>query len=103
MKSHKEQRKRVDKESRDRKIRDHDDRVHDHDNIRDIKSRFFEKKIAGKKAENFGLTTDFSSYDDKDTLKSKPSHSIFVDGSHLFLERFLFILTFLEFLVTVNM
>ncbi|KAK4272056.1 hypothetical protein QN277_020656 [Acacia crassicarpa] len=70
MKSHKEPRKRVDKESRDRKIRDQDDREHDHDNNRDLKSRFSDKKISVKKAEGFGLATDFASYDDKDTLKS---------------------------------
>ncbi|XP_028778645.1 paired amphipathic helix protein Sin3-like 2 isoform X2 [Neltuma alba] len=70
MKSHKEQRKRVDKESRDRKIRDQDEREPDHDNNRDFKPRFPEKKISSKKAEGFGLAADFASYDDKDTLKS---------------------------------
>ncbi|CAL0321769.1 unnamed protein product [Lupinus luteus] len=66
---HKEQRKR---ESRDRRIRDHDEREADLDNNRDLNSqRFPDKKKSFRKAEGFGMATDFASYDDKDTLKSK--------------------------------
>ena len=71
MNMHKEQRKR---ESRDRRIRDQDEREPDLDNGRDLNSqRFQDKKKSVKKAEGFGMASDFSSYDDKDTLKSKPS------------------------------
>lgn len=81
VKVHKEQRKRVDKESRERKTRDQDEREADHDNNRDSNLRFPDKKKSVKKAEGFGLTADFASYDDKDTLKSKPPCYI-LDGSH---------------------
>ncbi|KAE9590399.1 putative transcription regulator Others family [Lupinus albus] len=70
---HKEQRKR---ESRDRRIRDHDEREADIDNNRDLNSqRFPDKKKSFKKAEGFGMATDFASYDDKDTLKSMYSQA----------------------------
>ncbi|CAJ2665561.1 unnamed protein product [Trifolium pratense] len=62
MNMHKEQRKR---ESRDRRIRDHDDREHDLDNSQ----RFPDKKKSVKKAEAYGLSSDFASHDDKDALK----------------------------------
>ncbi|XP_019452911.1 PREDICTED: paired amphipathic helix protein Sin3-like 2 isoform X4 [Lupinus angustifolius] len=70
---HKEQRKR---ESRDRRIRDHDEREADLDNNRDLNSqRFPDKKKSFKKAEGFGMATDFASNDDKDTLKSMYSQA----------------------------
>lgn len=73
----KEQRKRVEKENRDRRIHNQDEREPDLDNIRDLNlQRFPDKKIYIKKAEDFGLTADFPSHDDKDTLKGKPSCSM---------------------------
>lgn len=61
---HKEQRKR------DRRIRDQDERDPDLDNSRDLTSqRFLDKKKTVKKAEGYGLATDFTSYDDKDSLR----------------------------------
>lgn len=69
---HKEQRKR------DRRIRDQDERDPDLDNSRDLTSqRFLDKKKTIKKAEGYGLATDFTSYDDKDSLRGKPSCSTF--------------------------
>lgn len=64
MNLHKEQRKR---ESRDRRIRDHDEREHDLDNSQ----RFLDKKKSVKKAEAYGLSSDYASHDDKHALKSK--------------------------------
>lgn len=81
MKARKEQRKRVDKEIRDKKTRDQDEREHDHDNNRDLNLRIPDRKKSVKKGEDFGLTAEFTSYDDKDTLKSKPSCYI-LDGYH---------------------
>ncbi|XP_027359545.1 paired amphipathic helix protein Sin3-like 2 isoform X3 [Abrus precatorius] len=73
MNMHKEQRKR---ESRDRRIRDQDERENDIDNSRDLNlQRFTDKKKSVKKAEGFGLASDFTSYDDKDTLKSMYSQA----------------------------
>ncbi|WJX65521.1 hypothetical protein P8452_50176 [Trifolium repens] len=68
MNMHKEQRKR---ESRDRRIRDHDDREHDLDNSQ----RFPDKKKSVKKAEAYGLSSDFASHDDKDALKIMSSQA----------------------------
>ncbi|GMI99169.1 SIN3-like 2 [Hibiscus trionum] len=63
VKMRKEQRKRVEKDNRDLRIRDHDDP--EHDNNRDFNSqRFPDKKRSGRKVEGF------ASYDDRDTLKS---------------------------------
>lgn len=68
---HKEQRKR---ESRDRRIRDQDEREPDLDNSRDLNSqRFPDKKKSVKKTEAYGLASDFASHDDKDALKGKLS------------------------------
>lgn len=71
MNIHKEQRKR---ESRDRRMRDQDEREHDLENGRDLNLQRFpdKKKSVVKKAEGFGMASDFTSYEDKDTLKSKP-------------------------------
>ncbi|CAL0317223.1 unnamed protein product [Lupinus luteus] len=69
----KEQRKR---ESRDRRIRDHDEREADLDNNRDLNSqRFPDKRKSVKKADGFGLTSDFASHEDKDSLKSMYSQA----------------------------
>ncbi|MED6209113.1 hypothetical protein PIB30_051552 [Stylosanthes scabra] len=65
---HKEQRKR---ESRDRRVRDHEEREPDLDNGRDLNlQRFQDKKKSVKKAEGFAMASDFPSYDDKDALKN---------------------------------
>lgn len=69
MKVHKEQRKHSEKENRDRRVRDHDDR--EPDNNRDFNLQRFDKKKSAKKAEGFGVNANFTSYDDKDTLKSE--------------------------------
>ncbi|XP_058778731.1 paired amphipathic helix protein Sin3-like 2 [Vicia villosa] len=68
MNLHKEQRKR---ESRDRRIRDHDEREHDLDNSQ----RFLDKKKSVKKAEAYGLSSDYASHDDKHALKSMYSQA----------------------------
>ncbi|XP_039005441.1 paired amphipathic helix protein Sin3-like 2 isoform X2 [Hibiscus syriacus] len=63
MRMQKEQRRRVEKENRDRRIRDLDDPKHD--NNRDFYlHRFPDKKKHGRKIEGF------ASYDDRDTFKS---------------------------------
>ncbi|KAK7266241.1 hypothetical protein RIF29_18883 [Crotalaria pallida] len=73
MTMHKEQRKR---DSRDRRIRDHDEREADLDNNRDLNSqRYSDRKKSVKKAEGFGLASDFASYDDKGTLKTMYSQA----------------------------
>ncbi|KAI9153728.1 hypothetical protein LWI28_015603 [Acer negundo] len=69
MKMQKEQRKRVEKENRDRRS-DQDDREVEHDNNRDFMQRFPDKKKSAKKSEGHGANSNFSSYDDKDALKS---------------------------------
>ena len=70
MKAHKEQRKRIEKEGRDRRVQDQDDRD-DHDYNRDLNlQRFPDKKKSVKKAEGFGLTAELA-YEDKDAVKSK--------------------------------
>lgn len=72
VKMHKEQRKRVEKDSRDRKSRDQDDREPDHDNNRDFNlQRVPDKRKSARKVEGFGVSANFASYDDKDTLKSE--------------------------------
>ena len=69
---HKEQRKRVEKDSRDRRSRDQDDREPDHDNNRDFNlQRLPDKRKSARKVEGFGVNANLASYDDKDTLKSE--------------------------------
>lgn len=74
MNIHKEQRKR---ESRDRRMRDQDEREHDLENGRDLNLQRFpdKKKSVVKKAIGFGMASDFTSYEDKDTLKSMYSQA----------------------------
>ncbi|XP_061373184.1 paired amphipathic helix protein Sin3-like 2 [Gastrolobium bilobum] len=73
MNMHKEQRKR---ESKYRRIRDQDDREPDLANSRDLNLQHFpEKKKSVKKNEGFGLASDFSSNEDKDTLKNMYSQA----------------------------
>ncbi|KAL5806692.1 hypothetical protein ACOSQ4_029425 [Xanthoceras sorbifolium] len=69
MKMQKEQRKRAEKENRDRRS-DHDDREVELDNNRDFMQRFPDKKKSARKSDGHGVNSNFSSYDDKDTLKS---------------------------------
>lgn len=72
MNMHKEMRKR---EGRERRIRDQDEREPDLDNNRDLNAqRFSDKKKSVKKAEGYGLASDFAAYEDKDALKSKLSY-----------------------------
>ncbi|KAI4347649.1 hypothetical protein L6164_008441 [Bauhinia variegata] len=67
IKVHRDPRKRVEKERKDRRIHDQDEREPDHDiNMQHSP----EKKKCVKKAEGFGLTTDFTSHEEKDNLKS---------------------------------
>ncbi|XP_050383632.1 paired amphipathic helix protein Sin3-like 2 [Argentina anserina] len=77
MKVLKEQRKRFpEKETRDRRNRDHDDREVETDNNRDYNlQRFPEKRKSSRKVEGFGANNNFAPYDDKDTLKSKYSQA----------------------------
>ncbi|XP_061354030.1 paired amphipathic helix protein Sin3-like 2 [Gastrolobium bilobum] len=74
MNMHKKRRKR---ESKDMRInRDQDEREPDNNNSRDLNlQRFHEKKKSVKKAEGFGLASDFSSKEDKDTLKNMYSQA----------------------------
>ncbi|XP_061342897.1 paired amphipathic helix protein Sin3-like 2 [Gastrolobium bilobum] len=70
MNMHKKRRKR---ESKDKRInRDQDEREPDHTNAQ----QFLEKNKSVKKAEGFGLASDFSSKEDKDTLKNMYSQAI---------------------------
>ncbi|XP_061355400.1 serine/threonine-protein kinase PEPKR2-like [Gastrolobium bilobum] len=70
---HKKRRKR---ESKDMRInRDQDEREPDHINAQQFLERFHEKKKSVKKAEGFGLASDFSSKEDKDTLKNMYSQA----------------------------
>lgn len=72
MKVHKEQRKRVEKENKDRRSRDQDDREPEHDSSREFSlQRCPDKRKSSRKGEGFGINSNFSSYDDKDTLKSE--------------------------------
>ena len=88
MKTNKEQRKRVEKEGRDKRIRDQVDREPDHDNNGDLNLQHFpDKKKSVKKAEGFGLTAELA-YDDKDAVKSKSPCYIF-DKSQCLNTRFL--------------
>ncbi|KAL2939201.1 Paired amphipathic helix protein Sin3-like 2 [Bienertia sinuspersici] len=71
MKSHKDQRKRVDKDSRDRRNRDLDDREPEHDNNRDFNmQRLPDKRKPARKAEGFGANSILASSDDKSAVKS---------------------------------
>ncbi|XP_061360137.1 paired amphipathic helix protein Sin3-like 2 [Gastrolobium bilobum] len=73
MNMHKKRRKR---ESKDMRInRDQDEREPDHINAQQFLERFHEKKKSVKKAEGFGLASDFSSKEDKDTLKNMYSQA----------------------------
>ncbi|KAK7365108.1 hypothetical protein VNO80_13922 [Phaseolus coccineus] len=64
------------RESRDRRMRDQEEREQDLDNSRDLNlQRFPDKKKSVKKAEGFGMASDFPSYEDKDTLKSMYSQA----------------------------
>ncbi|KAK8469973.1 hypothetical protein PHAVU_004G022900 [Phaseolus vulgaris] len=64
------------RENRDRRMRDQEEREQDLDNSRDLNlQRFPDKKKSVKKAEGFGMASDFPSYEDKDTLKSMYSQA----------------------------
>ncbi|KAK1410142.1 hypothetical protein QVD17_36676 [Tagetes erecta] len=66
VKLHKEQRKRSEKESRDRRSNDHDYKDPDLDSNRER----LEKRKSARKAEDFGVHSGLAPYDDKDALKS---------------------------------
>ncbi|KAI3793967.1 hypothetical protein L1987_36591 [Smallanthus sonchifolius] len=70
MKLHKEQRKRAEKESRDRRNNDQDYKDHDLDSNRDR----LEKRKSARKVEDFGVHSGSAPYDDKDAIKSLYSH-----------------------------
>ncbi|XP_060959025.1 paired amphipathic helix protein Sin3-like 2 isoform X2 [Cannabis sativa] len=71
LKMHKDQRRRVEKESRDRRNRDHDDREPENNSNKDFSyQRLPDKKKSARKVEGFGATANIASYDDKDSLKS---------------------------------
>ncbi|XP_022005412.1 paired amphipathic helix protein Sin3-like 2 isoform X1 [Helianthus annuus] len=70
MKLHKEQRKRAEKESRDRRNNDQDYKDPDLDSNRDR----LEKRKSARKVEDFGVHSGSAPYDDKDALKSLYSH-----------------------------
>ncbi|KAK6153046.1 hypothetical protein DH2020_012685 [Rehmannia glutinosa] len=73
MKLHKEQKKHIEKENRDRKNRDHDDRYPDTENNGDM-HRPSDKRKSARKVEDFGGNSNLASYDDKDAWKSTYSH-----------------------------
>ncbi|XP_071706353.1 paired amphipathic helix protein Sin3-like 2 isoform X2 [Rutidosis leptorrhynchoides] len=64
VKLQKEQRKRPEKESRDRRNSDQDNKDHDLDSNRDLKRK------SARKVEDFGVQSGSAPYDDKDALKS---------------------------------
>ncbi|XP_024973666.1 paired amphipathic helix protein Sin3-like 2 isoform X2 [Cynara cardunculus var. scolymus] len=68
VKLHKEQRKRAEKESRDRRTRDQDFKEPDIDANRDMHR--LEKRKSARKVEDFGVHSGLAPYDDKDALKS---------------------------------
>ncbi|KAD2028391.1 hypothetical protein E3N88_42000 [Mikania micrantha] len=68
MKLHKEQRKRSEKESRDRRNSDQDYKEPDLDANRDIRS--IEKRKSSSKIEDFGVNSGVPSHGDKDSLKN---------------------------------
>ncbi|KAJ9540584.1 hypothetical protein OSB04_027090 [Centaurea solstitialis] len=68
MKLHKEQRKRAEKESRDRRSSDQDYKDPDLDSNRDIHR--LEKRKSARKVEDFGVQSGSAPCDDKDALKS---------------------------------
>ncbi|KAK9061738.1 hypothetical protein SSX86_018921 [Deinandra increscens subsp. villosa] len=70
MKLHKEQRKRAEKESRDRRNNEQDYKDPDLDSNRDR----LEKRKSARKVEDFGVHSSSAPYDDKETLKSLYSH-----------------------------
>ena len=54
-------------------MHDQDERKHDLDNNKDLNLQCFPNKNKTiKKAEGFGVASNFTSYEDKDTLKIKP-------------------------------
>ncbi|CAI9109588.1 OLC1v1009432C1 [Oldenlandia corymbosa var. corymbosa] len=68
---HKEPKKRVDRDSRDRRNRDQDYREPDNENNGDMSMhRGADKKKIARKVDDFGGATGSVSYDDKDSLKS---------------------------------
>lgn len=72
LKFNKEQRKRVEKDFRDKRNRDQDDREPEHDSSRDfVLQRCPDKRKPSRKVEGFGMSSNFTSYDDKDSLKSE--------------------------------
>nr|XP_043634301.1 paired amphipathic helix protein Sin3-like 2 isoform X2 [Erigeron canadensis] len=72
VKLHKEQRKRAEKESRDRRSSDQDYKDHDLDSNKDIHRA--EKRKSARKAEDFVVHSGSAPYDDKDAVKSMYSH-----------------------------
>ncbi|KAI3726063.1 hypothetical protein L1987_65860 [Smallanthus sonchifolius] len=68
MKLHKEQRKRSEKESRDRRNSDQDYKEPDLDSNRDM--RHIEKRKSSSKIEDFGVQSGVASHGDKNSLKS---------------------------------
>lgn len=72
VKLHKEQKRRIEKESRDRRNRDQDDREPSHENNRDFNlQRLPERRKSSRKVEGFGADPILASCDDKDALKSE--------------------------------
>jgi len=69
MKLHKEQRKRSEKESRDRRNSDQDYKETDLDTNRDMHR--IEKRKSACKVEDFGVHSGVAPYGDKDALKSE--------------------------------
>lgn len=67
VKLNKEQRKRAEKESRDRRSNDHDYK----DPVLDSNRERLEKRKSARKAEDFGVHSGLALYDDKDALKSE--------------------------------
>lgn len=79
MKLHKEQRRRAEKESRDRRNRDQDYREPEHDNNRDMgMHRLSEKRKSARKVDDFGANTILAPYSDKDSLKSERTKLLYL-------------------------
>ncbi|KAL3833187.1 hypothetical protein ACJIZ3_007923 [Penstemon smallii] len=75
MKLHKEHKRYVEKENRDKRIRDQNDRDPDTENNGDTNMhRLSEKKKSARKVEEFGGNSNLASYDDKDAIQSKDGH-----------------------------
>lgn len=72
LKLQKDQRKRVEKDSRERRNRDHDYRESEHESNRKFSMQHpHDKRKSARKVEDFGGNPALATYDDKDALRSE--------------------------------